>query len=206
MATQTLTRRDASHQYQDGRRLHLTPLGNLPGVTTILSATSRANFTQWRKNNPVEAQRTRDRGIEWDRAIRAYWEHSATSSGHIWDLGYSLAQNMEPVVWEHQVYSELGYSGSIDLLCQWDGLTLIDWKTSTKRKTPSQIDDYFLQVSAYAFALKELDKIKIDRASIIILPESENTPQVFDLEWDYIGYYFSKFEDRLNEYCRNFGR
>ena len=201
-----INRREASHQYHDGRRLHLTPLGNLPGVTTILSATSRANFTQWRKNNPEEAQRVRDRGIEWDRAVRAFWEHSERSEGHIWDLGYLLAQNMTPIVWEHQVYSELGYSGSIDLLCEWDGLTLIDWKTSTKRKTPSQIDDYFLQVSAYAFALKELDNIKIDRASIIVLPESENAPQVFDLEWDYIGYYFSKFEDRLNEYHRIFGR
>ena len=109
---------------------------------------------------------------------------------------------MKPVVWEHQVYSALGFSGSIDLLCEWDGLTLVDWKTSTKRKTPSQITDYFLQISAYAFALKELDDIKIDRASIIVLSESETAPQVFDLEWDSIGYFFSKFEDRLNEYYR----
>lgn len=197
-----LTRRDATHTYDGEKRLHLTPLGNLPGVTTILSATSGKSFSQWRKNNPVEAQRTRDRGIEWDRAVRAYWEHFQLGSGHIWDLGYSVARTMRPVVWEHQVYSALGFSGSIDLLCEWDGLTLVDWKTSTKRKTPSQITDYFLQISAYAFALKELDNIKIDRASIIVLAESETAPQVFDLEWDSIGYFFSKFEDRLNEYYR----
>lgn len=196
----TLNRRNAQHSYVKGKRYHVTPIGELPGVTTILDATNNFDFSKWRKDNPEESQRCLDRGIALHDCIEDYFEGAVavedTSLFH--KLWLDVLRHTKPVVWEHQVYSKLGYSGSLDCLGYYkDKLTLFDWKTSTKTKSPSQVTNYLIQVAAYAYALKELDCIAVDQCAVVIIPEESKHCQLFKIEGNDINIYFDEFKKRL---------
>jgi hypothetical protein len=197
----TLERRIAEHSYRDGCRYHVTPLGELPGVTTVTSKTCRFDFAQWRANNPEESARTIKRGLTLHDAIEGYLLERKVSDHPLFSMALEILDGIELVTWEHQVFSQYGYSGSLDALGYWGGhLTLFDWKGSTKSKTPSQILDYFLQVAAYQKALEECDGIKADRCCVVVLPEDADQCQVFELGPEHIDYYFYEFLGRLDEY------
>lgn len=197
-----LTQRKASHSYIEGCRYHVTPLGQLPGVTTILSATSEFNFKQWRQDNPEESKRCLNRGLLLHDHVEFYfsndWTHSLKEESPLFIKLYNgVLRYIKPVVTEHQVYSKLGYSGSLDCLGYWnDKLTLFDWKTSTNRKTSSQITSYLMQVAAYAYALKELDDITVDQTAVVVIPE-ESDCQVFKMDNRLTSIYFDEFKRRL---------
>ena len=202
-----LKRRYAKHCYVQGRRYHVTPIGDLPGITTILTETNGHNFKQWRDNNPEESQRCLDRGLELHDACEFYFSDNWTRNSFVTTeeqgrlfikLHKDILKDVQCAITEHQVYSRLGFSGSLDCLGYWNGqLTLFDWKTSTKRKTPSQVIDYLLQVSAYSYALNELDGITVDKASVVIISEELERCQLFELNGDLINTYFAEFEKRL---------
>jgi hypothetical protein len=197
----TLERRIAEHSYKNGARYHVTPLGELPGVTTITGKTCKFDFSIWRANNPEESARTIKRGLTLHEAIEGYLIERRPSDHPLFGMALEILDNIELVVWEHQVFSEFGYSGSLDALGYWGGqLTLFDWKGSTRSKTSSQVTDYLLQVSAYQKALEECDGIKAERCCVVVLPEDANQCQVFELRQEHIDYYFYEFLGRLDEY------
>ena len=194
-------RRVAQYKYMAGSRYHATPYGDLPGVTTILGKTSGFDFSQWRKNNPDVAAYALQRGITLHAQIEAFWRDSSVADSPLFQAVYPLLASVELVTWEHQVYSKLGFSGSLDALGYWGGaLTLFDWKTSGKPKSPNQVEDYLLQVAAYQYCLWETDRIKAERCSVIVIVENMDSPQVFELEGKMIKTYFKKFLGRLKQY------
>lgn len=195
----TLTCRDAKHSYVQGKRFHVTPLGELPGVTTVLDATNNFDFTKWRKDNPNESKRCLERGIQLHDHIELYFESDLYESSDLFKkLRNDILKDIKPVVWEHQVYSKLGYSGSLDCLGYYkDKLTLFDWKTSTKTKTPSQVTNYLIQVAAYAYALSELDGVSVDQCAVVIIPEQSERCQLFKIESADMILYFNEFRKRL---------
>lgn len=196
-----LERRIASHSWKDGQRYHLTPLGELPGVTTITGKTCKFDFSIWRANNPDESARTIQRGLTLHEAIEAYLVKREVSDNRLFTMALNVLEDIELVTWEHQIFSQHGYSGSLDALGYWGGqLTIFDWKGATRAKTPSAMGDYFLQISAYAKALEECDGVKVDRCCIVVLPEDRDECQVFQLTQDHIDYYFYEFMERLDEY------
>ena len=203
----TLTRRDAKHSYVKGKRYHVTLIGELPGVTTVLDATNNFDFTKWRKDNPEESQRCLNRGLELHDSIELYFSFQNETANYLianklFDKLYGdVLKHIKPVVWEHQVYSRLGYSGSLDCLGYYkDKLTLFDWKTSTKTKTPSQVTNYLIQVAAYAHALNELDGVLVDQCAAAIIPEESNRCQLFKIDGDDINAYFDEFKKRLRRF------
>lgn len=201
-----LTKRNANHSYVKGKRFHVTPLGELPGVTTVLNATNSFDFSRWRKDNPEESQRCLNRGLMLHDAVEYYFKLNNISdkakhfvANELFHKLYgNVLKHIKPVVWEHQVYSELGFSGSLDCLGYYQGkLTLFDWKTSTKPKSPSQITDYLIQVSAYAYALQELDGVSVDQCAVVIIPEESKRCQLFKIESADMILYFNEFRKRL---------
>ena len=51
----------------------------------------------------------------------------------------------------------LKYAGRVDLVGLWKGIpTIVDFKTSKKKKNIKQIKDYYVQCTAYAYAHNEL--------------------------------------------------
>lgn len=198
-----LTRRNAKHSYVKGKRYHVTPIGELPGVTTILNATSGVNWFKWRKENPEKSKQCLDRGLALHDHVEFYFSDDPTltlkADSLLFDKLYnSVLKHIKPIVIEHQVYSELGFSGSLDCLGYvGDCLTLFDWKTANQRKTPSQVTDYLIQIAAYSYALKELDGITVNQASVVIIPEEDDCQFFFLRRWDMIDAYFDEFKKRL---------
>jgi hypothetical protein len=195
-----LPRREAKYSYKKGARYHVTPIGELPGVTTVLNATSDYDFKQWREDNPEESKRCLDRGLKLHDDVESYFlNNTKAKQSELFDkLLNTVLKHIQPIVWEHQVYSELGFSGSLDCLAyHGDRLILFDWKSAKKTKSPSQVKNYLLQVAAYSYALKELDCVNVNQASVVIIPENGDC-QLFNLKApSIIDAYFDEFLKRL---------
>lgn len=58
---------------------------------------------------------------------------------------------------ETQLFSSsLRCAGTVDLLADWEGETaIIDWKTTKRRKDLKDVGNYFAQLSAYAYMIRE---------------------------------------------------
>ena len=63
----------------------------------------------------------------------------------------------------------LGVAGTTDCIADFDGeLSVIDFKTSTKAKTESDIKNYFLQTTLYARMWAEMTGQKITQIAILM--------------------------------------
>ena len=82
---------------------------------------------------------------------------------------------------EGSMYSnELEIAGRVDCIAEFAGrVSVIDFKTSTKRKTPSQIKGYFMQETAYAIMFEEMYGVSINRIVTIIAVEETGQSQMF---------------------------
>jgi genome maintenance exonuclease 1 len=73
----------------------------------------------------------------------------------------------------------LGLAGRVDCIAEYDGkLSIIDFKASTKEKRIQDIDNYFMQATAYALMFQERTGIVIDNFVILISCE-DGLKQVF---------------------------
>jgi genome maintenance exonuclease 1 len=82
---------------------------------------------------------------------------------------------------EQALYShQLKVAGRVDLIGIWNGkLSVIDFKTSTKLKVEENIQNYFMQCTAYALMFSELTGMWIDDIVVLIATE-EGATQVFE--------------------------
>ena len=92
------------------------------------------------------------------------------------------------------------YAGSTDLVCNHNGLeTIVDFKQANRPKKPEWVEDYYLQVSAYAMAHDYVYKSSIQQAVIMIC-----TPdlyyQEFKLQDSELKEWKHKFLKRLDMY------
>jgi genome maintenance exonuclease 1 len=81
---------------------------------------------------------------------------------------------------ELQMYSDqLKTAGTADLICEYDGVpTVLDFKTSRRRKTKDQILNYFMQGTAYSIMVKEHYGLKIEQI-VILMAVNDDSPLVF---------------------------
>jgi genome maintenance exonuclease 1 len=71
-------------------------------------------------------------------------------------------------------------AGRTDLVAKYNGVpTIIDYKTSKKVKTESQILSYFLQSTVYSMMFERAYHIPIPQIAIIIAVDDEPQPLVF---------------------------
>ena len=100
-------------------------------------------------------------------------------------------------------YSGL-YAGTTDCLGLWCGKpAILDFKQTNKPKKREWIDDYFVQLAAYANAHNEVHNTKI-RKGVIFMCSADNLYQEFILE----GSDFDKYSDiwfkRVEKYYEQF--
>ena len=159
----------------DGKRHYCTPDGSkVPSVTTILdrtkSAESKAALANWRKN----VGEARAQQITTEAANRGTRMHSYLETYIMMDDLKPLPSNpyahpswfmaAEVILkglcnvdefWGSEVpvyYSGL-YAGTTDCIGVWKGRpAILDFKQSNKPKKREYIDDYFIQLAAYAQA------------------------------------------------------
>ena len=159
----------------DGKRHYCLPDGSkVPSVTTILSATTPEEKKQalqnWRKAvGEQRAQQITTEAANRGTRMHAYLE-SYILAGDMKDLPQNpyahpswfmaaevILKGLHHVdeFWGCEVplyYSGL-YAGTTDCLAVWKGRpAILDFKQSNKPKKREYIDDYFLQLAAYAQA------------------------------------------------------
>ena len=167
-------------------RLYDIGQDKLPSVTTILAATQseekKASLEAWRQRLGAEAaDKVRDDAAARGTVMHHIIESWLTDQGHLdlTDTGqqaHTMADliikkglenrlteiyGVEPTVF----HSGMGYAGATDFIGVHDGELIIgDFKQSNKPKRREWIEDYKLQMAAYALAFQDMFNIPIGKA------------------------------------------
>ena len=92
------------------------------------------------------------------------------------ESGIDEVWGQEQVLWSNKYR----YAGRTDMVGIWKGKpTIIDFKTSKKKKYVKQITDYFIQCCAYAVAHNELYGTGIRNMAVLITVDG-GEPQIFE--------------------------
>jgi genome maintenance exonuclease 1 len=200
-------------QQINGRRHYISPNGTkLPSVTTVLSLLSEVGIQAW-KNRVGEAEadkvstRALANGNELHLIVEAYLDNKPLDK-YKNPVALKLFEQMKPELHnitniraqEVQLYSEnLGVAGRVDCLGEYKGvLSVIDFKSSRKRKTKSLVKGYFLQATCYAMMIEELDKMektKVDQIVILISAEDGTVVPFVEDKKQYIEKLMNVIED-----------
>ena len=186
--------------YQNGKRFYEFDGDKFASVTTALSATKPQKdidaLQKWRdKVGENEAARickeSTERGTEMHDLVERYLKSNQESINVRSDsimLFEQLILELNKIDWwalELFVCSKkLGLAGRLDCVGFYNNqLTLIDFKTSTKKKYPSYITDYYYQVTIYAMMCEELFDVEINRGLILISTMGDGA-QTFEFNID----------------------
>jgi genome maintenance exonuclease 1 len=92
------------------------------------------------------------------------------------------------------------YAGSADLIAKHDGeITVIDFKQTNKPKREEWIEDYFLQLSAYAMAHDYIYGTSIDKA-MIMMCSVDNYYQEWIISGSQLKHYKHEFLRRVDQF------
>ena len=197
----------------DNGRKYNTPTGNLPSVTTILSATkseeSKQMLQKWKDRvGESEAKRITAEASNVGTIMHSILENWVLNKEY--DPGNNLIhrqakmmadevkKNISPFiseVWGSEVnlyYPDL-YAGTTDLVGMWKGKpAILDFKQTNKPKKLEHVTDYYLQLTAYALAHNELYGTDIKEGHILMCSRDLQYQQ-FDL----LPENFNSWEDQL---------
>jgi genome maintenance exonuclease 1 len=176
----------------NGKRFYATPDGNkLPSVTTILDKTKpeekKLILEQWRRRVGHEkAQQITTEAANRGTRMHTYLEHYV-KNGELKDRGtnpfgwasHAMAQvvvdqgitNRVNEFWGYEVplYFSRVYAGTTDAAgVHMKEEAILDYKQTNKPKKREWIDDYFLQLCAYAEAHNELHGTNIKKGVILM--------------------------------------
>ena len=191
----------------------------LPSVTTILAATQsdekRASLEAWKnKVGGIEADRIKNTAANRGTAMHSYLEMHLNGE-NLLDLtieglaARSMAQTIIDKglielqeIWGNEVvlyYPEL-YAGQTDLCGVYQGRdSIIDFKQSNKPKKDEWIEDYKLQLAAYATAHDCIYGTKIEQG-VILMCTPDNFFQRFIINGAQFREYKWKWLDKVDHY------
>ena len=193
----------------------------LPSVTTILQATQSEEkkriLAEWKqKVGDNKADYIRDtaaaRGTVMHRIIEGY----LTGEGHadLSDMGQvaglmaqkifkdGLKGSMEEI-WGSEItlYYPGLYAGATDLVGIYEGReSIIDFKQSNKPKRREWIEDYFMQLAAYATAHNYVYDTKIQSGVILMCTPNMYFQKFVVSDSEFQGYMW-KWLKRVDEFC-----
>jgi len=209
----------------EGRK-YVTPDGNkLPSVTTILDATkpieAKKALIEWRRR--VGEQKAKEitaeaagRGTRMHKYLENYVLNGET--GEPGSNPYSkqshlmahtiISQGLSncPEFWgtEVSLYFPEIYAGTTDLVGMHSGdEAILDFKQTNKPKKREWIEDYFLQLTAYANAHNEVYGTKI-RKGVILMCSADNLYQEFIVEGNEFDTWSNRWWKRVEEYYSKF--
>lgn len=173
---------------KDGKRFYSTPDGTFPSVTTVVSHDKQKFFAEWRQRNPEESKRVTSRGTKFHSIIESYLNNEEIDLENMFPNYKSLFLLLKPdldkidniIAIETPLWSKiLGLAGRTDCIAEYDGkLSIIDFKASSKEKRARDIDNYFMQATAYSLMFQERTGKIIDNFAIMIACE-DGLKQVF---------------------------
>ena len=207
---------DASRIEDHGTRLYDVNGSRLPSVTTILGATKDKQFLKdWKaKVGKQEAERIKNLSSTRGTAMHKFLEHYILGTGYddLTEIGQKAKAMADKVIEiglapieeyygsEVTLYYPGLYAGSTDLVCIHNGKdTVVDFKQSNRPKKEEWIEDYFMQIAAYAMAHDYVHKSNIQQGVIMVC-----TPdlyyQEFKLDGAELRRWKHKFLKRLDMY------
>ena len=183
----------------------------LPSVTTILSATQpeekRASLAKWKqKVGEIEAERIKNTAGARGTAMHTYLEHHVEGKGllDLTDLGVEAKRMAETIIAQgfpdlEEIYgSEVTlyypglYAGATDLCGIYMGReSIIDFKQSNKPKRAEWIEDYKLQMAAYALAHDQIYGTDMEQGVILMC-----TPDCFFQRFIFNGQEFKDYKSK----------
>ena len=205
----------------DGKRHYAIKSEKLPSVTTILSATESAEkreaLAKWRQAKGEEiATRIVDESAARGTAMHKILEKYILEEGYLdlTNVGRD-AHNMAIRVIEQglcnvpeyygtecTLYYPGLYAGQTDLVAIHKGKdAIIDFKQTNKPKKREWIEDYCLQLAAYAMAHNFIYRTKIDKG-VIMMCSKDNFYQEFVVEGKEFQKYKHNFLRRVDEYYK----
>lgn len=197
-------------------RTYMTPDGDFPSMTTILGKTSENQvwLQKWiEKVGEEEAARISKAATDRGTLVHEYAEKHFNGEDIKPDLMKERADVREMTanlikagergieeVWAQEIAlwsPSLHYAGRVDLVGKWKGIpSIVDFKTSKKKKNVKQIKDYYVQCCGYAFAHNELFNTEIKQVVILITVESGGA-QIFTGNMQH---YLPELRYRVNKY------
>jgi genome maintenance exonuclease 1 len=182
---------------EENRRLYVTPEGEkYPSVTTVLGWSKIESIKKWRKSVGEEAAnrisgKAATRGTKFHYQVEDYLNNKEVSfeTPYQRELFSSVQDYLNRInnihLQEKSLYSTfLKTAGRVDCIAEYEGrLSVIDFKTSSKRKREEYISDYFMQGSAYCVMYEERTGIPIDTVVIIMAVDGDE-PQLFKVKRD----------------------
>ena len=185
----------------NGRRLYATPDGNrLPSVTTILDATKseekKAALQNWRNrvgHEQAQAITTEaaNRGTRMHTYLEQYVRDGAIKERGTNPFSWAshamahtvVEQGLKNVTefWgiEVPLYFPAVYAGTTDGAgMHLNEEAILDYKQTNKPKKREWIDDYFIQLCAYAEAHNELHGTKIKKGVVLMCVKPELDEQM----------------------------
>ena len=202
-----------------GQRHYALNKEKLPSVTTILSETQsdekKESLARWKARvGENEAERIKDSSASRGTNMHLHLERYILGAGHmdLTDEG-QVAGDMAQVIidkglcdmgeiWGSEVtlfYPNL-YAGATDLVGVFDYEdSIVDFKQSNKPKKKEWIDDYFMQLGAYAMAHNCVYDTEITQG-VILMCTPDKYFQKFQIKGKEFIKYQHKFLERLDKY------
>jgi len=201
-----------------GPRTYDVDGNRLPSVTTVLGQTKDLSFLyKWQARvGKEEAERIKTTSANRGTSMHKYLENYVLNTGYedlteMGQLAKTMAQKvidvgLAPVDGyfgsEVTLYYPGLYAGSTDLVGLHNGKeSIIDFKQSNKAKRSDWIEDYYMQIAAYAMAHDHVHGSNIQQGVIMIC-----TPdlyyQEFIIEGLQLRSWKHKFLKRLDQYFK----
>lgn len=207
----------------DGKRHYCLPDGTkVPSVTTILDATKpqekREALQRWRKSvGEAKAQQITTEAAS--RGTRMHkWLENYVRDGSIGMPGTNPFSQQSHGMANTIIFEGLGkrateywgvevplycsglYAGTTDCIAVWDGKpAILDFKQTNKPKKREWIEDYFLQLAAYALAHNETHGTDIEQG-VILMCSADFQYQEFTVEGDEFKEWTEKWLTRVQQY------
>ena len=205
----------------DGIRTYDVNEEKLPSVTTILGATkdqeSIDSINRWKARVGEEtATRIKEQAASRGTNMHLPLERHIMGEGHLvlTEAG-KIAKAMATTIinkgfndlqeiWGSEVtlfYPNL-YAGATDLVGTYDYEdSIIDFKQSNKPKRKEWVEDYFMQLGAYAMAHNQVYKTEITQG-VILMCTPDNYFQKFQVKGKEFIEYQHKFLEKVDQYYK----
>ena len=200
----------------EGNRTYDVNGSKLPSVTTILARTKDQGFLKrWRaKVGNAQAEVIKNIASKRGTSMHKYIEAFILQKGYedLTSLGQQAKTMAHKVIEmgltpieeyygsEVTVYYPGLYAGSTDLVCIHNDMeTIVDFKQANQPKRKEWVDDYYMQIAAYAMAHDYIHGSSIEQGIIMVC-----TPDLYLQEFKFQGVelrqWKHKFLKRLDEY------
>lgn len=181
--------------YPDGKRLYTLPDGSkVPSITTVLSILKKQSIAEWRNIvGNEEANRVAriasSRGTNVHRICERYLLNEEDHIRNAMPDALIMFRSLQPELnkinnihyQEQSLWStKLRLAGRVDCIAEYNGdLSVIDFKTSNRKKEREDILDYFQQATAYSLMYEELIGNPINNIVIMMAVEGQKKPLIF---------------------------